>query len=238
MCIDFVLTVSSQQSESQILTRFWAVNALEMRSTIRCGVRSTCLTVFCLAPDSAGGGLGGARVVSRRRVPFSFFGQNIPSVYSYVYHSRWSTECWFSSCCCSSSCAGWPILLLVHWIWSNSVYLSSFKQTRFIFDVIILIWQYSVAFTASIYVPYNIGNYGQARSQGGRQLAAANPPPVIIILVSFYEEVVRTVFVFFFCLPVFCLGRVTISMHTHGYVRKRQKRQLLWDRGFCRNSCL
>ena len=43
-----------------------------MRSPIRCGVCSTCLTLL-VSPDFAGGGLGRARVVSRRRVPFSFF---------------------------------------------------------------------------------------------------------------------------------------------------------------------
>ena len=42
-----------------------------MRSTIRCGVCSTCLTVL-VSPDSAGGGLSRARVVvSWRGVLFS-----------------------------------------------------------------------------------------------------------------------------------------------------------------------
>ena len=55
-----------------------------MSSMTRCGVGSTCLTLI-VSPDSAGGGLGRARVVSQRRVLFSFFGQNIPSIYSYVH---------------------------------------------------------------------------------------------------------------------------------------------------------
>ena len=46
-----------------------------MRSTIWCVVCSACLTLLA-SPDSAGGGLGRARVVSRRRMLFSFFGQN------------------------------------------------------------------------------------------------------------------------------------------------------------------
>ena len=41
-------------------------------------------------------------------------------------------------------------------------------------------WQYSVAFTASICLVRTylevLGNYGHARSQGGRQPAGANPP--------------------------------------------------------------
>ena len=46
-----------------------------MRSTIRCAVCASCLTLLA-SPDSAGGGLGRARVVSLRGVLFSFFGQN------------------------------------------------------------------------------------------------------------------------------------------------------------------
>ena len=44
----------------------------EMRSTIRCTVCSSYLTLLAY-PDSAGGGLGRARVVSRRGVLLSFF---------------------------------------------------------------------------------------------------------------------------------------------------------------------
>ena len=43
-----------------------------MRSIIRCAVCSSCLTLLA-SPDSAGGGLGRARVVSQRSVLFSFF---------------------------------------------------------------------------------------------------------------------------------------------------------------------
>ena len=50
-----------------------------MRSTIRCCVCSTCLAAL-FSPDSAGGGLGRARAVSLRGVPFSFFCQNIAPV--------------------------------------------------------------------------------------------------------------------------------------------------------------
>ena len=46
-----------------------------MRSTIRCAVYSSCLTLLA-SPDSSGGGLGRARVVSRRQVLFSLFVQN------------------------------------------------------------------------------------------------------------------------------------------------------------------
>ena len=46
-----------------------------MRSTIRCAVGLSCLTLLA-SPDSAGGGLGRARVVSLEGVLFSFFGQN------------------------------------------------------------------------------------------------------------------------------------------------------------------
>ena len=46
-----------------------------MRSTIWCVVCSACLTLLA-SPDSAGGGLGRARVVSSRGVLFSVFFQN------------------------------------------------------------------------------------------------------------------------------------------------------------------
>ena len=49
--------------------------------SVRCGLRSTGLTLF-VSPDFAGSGLGRARVVSRRRVLFSFFGQIFPIVSS------------------------------------------------------------------------------------------------------------------------------------------------------------
>ena len=49
-----------------------------MGSAIRCGVCSTCHT-FRVLPDFAGDGLGHARVVSLRRVLFSFFRQNYRS---------------------------------------------------------------------------------------------------------------------------------------------------------------
>ena len=44
---------------------------------------SKCLTLF-FSLDSAGGGLGRARVVSRQRVLFLFFLSTYPSIYSYV----------------------------------------------------------------------------------------------------------------------------------------------------------
>ena len=65
---------------------------LEMRSTIRCGVCSTCLTLL-VSSDSAGGGLGRARVVSLRGVLFSFFGKNIPTSYLYVYSQIHTGTC-------------------------------------------------------------------------------------------------------------------------------------------------
>ena len=46
-----------------------------MRSTTRCGVCLSCLTLL-VSPDSAGDGLGRARVVSRRDVLFFFVFQN------------------------------------------------------------------------------------------------------------------------------------------------------------------
>ena len=64
-----------------------------MRSTIRCVVCSTCLTLL-VSPDSAG-----ARVVSRRLVLFSFFSQNYRSNPSYIsirtyrYLSIWHLWC-------------------------------------------------------------------------------------------------------------------------------------------------
>ena len=54
-----------------------------MSSTIRCGACSTFLTLL-VSSDSAGGGPGRARVVSRRRVLFSFFSQNYSSDPSYL----------------------------------------------------------------------------------------------------------------------------------------------------------
>ena len=57
---------------------------LEMRFTIRCGVCSMCLTLL-VSSESAGGGLGCARVVCLRGVLFSFFGRIIQIIYSYVY---------------------------------------------------------------------------------------------------------------------------------------------------------
>ena len=55
---------------------------------MRCAVWSSCLTLL-VPPDSAGGGLGRARVVSPRLVLFSFFASiylfRIASVYSYVW---------------------------------------------------------------------------------------------------------------------------------------------------------
>ena len=56
-----------------------------MSSTIRCGVCSTCFTLL-VSLDSVGGGLGRARVVSRQRVLFSSFCQNIqPPIRTYRY---------------------------------------------------------------------------------------------------------------------------------------------------------
>ena len=55
-----------------------------MGSTIRCGVCSTCLTLLVSA-DSSGGGLGRTRLVSRRRVLFSFFTRNYCSDPSYLF---------------------------------------------------------------------------------------------------------------------------------------------------------
>ena len=75
---------------------------------------------------------------------------------------------------CSSSCAGWPDLLLLHWIWPQWC----LSQTRFIFYG--TPWQYCVACTPSTNM-YILGNYGYARSQGGRQPAAANPRCIILI---------------------------------------------------------
>ena len=46
-----------------------------MRSISRCALSSSCLTLL-VSPESAGGGFGRARVVSRRDVPFSFCIQN------------------------------------------------------------------------------------------------------------------------------------------------------------------
>ena len=54
-----------------------------MRS-IRCGVCSMCTTLL-VTPDSAGGDLRRVRVVSRRRVLLSFFGQNYCSDPSYLF---------------------------------------------------------------------------------------------------------------------------------------------------------
>ena len=58
-----------------------------MRSTIRCGACSTCLTLL-VSPDSAGGGLGRARVISRRWILFSFFRRNYCSDPSYLFLPR------------------------------------------------------------------------------------------------------------------------------------------------------
>ena len=54
-----------------------------MGSTTCCAVGSLCL-IMVASRDSAGGGLGRARVVSWRRVLFSIICQKIPSVFSYV----------------------------------------------------------------------------------------------------------------------------------------------------------
>ena len=56
-----------------------------MRSTIRCAVCSSCLTVLA-SPDSAGGGIDRARVVSARCAVFIFFKITVPisAIYSYV----------------------------------------------------------------------------------------------------------------------------------------------------------
>ena len=56
-----------------------------MRSTILCGVCSTCLTLL-VSPDSAGGGLGRARVVFRRRVLFVFWSKYPKRLFVYVYN--------------------------------------------------------------------------------------------------------------------------------------------------------
>ena len=68
-----MLAMLSQQSGSQIKIRLEDINAryLEMRSTIRCGVCSTCLTIL-VSPDSAGGDLDRTRVVSLRGSLFVF----------------------------------------------------------------------------------------------------------------------------------------------------------------------
>ena len=55
---------------------------------------------------------------------------------------------------------------------------SLFIQTRIIFNVYMypLAVLTAVAFAASICLYYILGNFGHARSQGGRQPAAAKPP--------------------------------------------------------------
>ena len=55
-----------------------------MRSTIRCGVCSTCLTLL-VSPDSPEDSRGRARVVSLRGVLFSFFCQSITIFYYYSF---------------------------------------------------------------------------------------------------------------------------------------------------------
>ena len=62
--------------------------------------------------------------------------------------------CWFTESDCSA--------------------LFLFIQARFTINVLLCSTQ--VAFTASISLNYIFGNYGDARSQGGRQPAAAKPP--------------------------------------------------------------
>ena len=80
-CIDML--AMSQQSRSQIQARFWVVNVLardEVHHSVWCLLDVPTLLV---SPDSAGGGLGRARVVSGGCF-FSFFRRNTKSVYSYV----------------------------------------------------------------------------------------------------------------------------------------------------------
>ena len=77
--VDLVVSAIEKSDLDQVLSH--ERPSFEMQSTIRCSACSTCLTLLV---SSGGGGLGRARVVSLRGVPFSFFFQNIPTFYSYV----------------------------------------------------------------------------------------------------------------------------------------------------------
>ena len=70
-----------------------------MRSTIRYVFLWMCLA-FLVSHDSAGGGLGQARVVLLRGVLFSLFRQNIQIVYSYVYINGYSSNMY----ACKTTC--------------------------------------------------------------------------------------------------------------------------------------
>ena len=93
-----------------------------------------------------------------------------------------------ASCCWSSSCARWPNLVMVHWIWSQCLFL--FIQTR-------LIFMYALAVLCHIYgldLPTSsLGNCRHARSQGGPQPAAAKPPLCTCICKAPLGEVPRGV---------------------------------------------
>ena len=77
--------------------------------------------------------------------------------------------------CCSSSCAGWQDLVLVE---RDSIQcsISLHLNTIYFYVCTHVPLGSTVACTATICLDYILGNYGHARSQGGRQPAAPNPP--------------------------------------------------------------
>ena len=80
-------------------------------------------------------------------------------------------------CCCSSSCARLRKLLL--WFIASDSSVSFSSSFKHVFVLMYVPLGGTVAFAASIYLyhaSYILGNYGHARSQGGRQPAAAKPP--------------------------------------------------------------
>ena len=94
-----------------------------MRSTCLCAVCPSCLTLLA-SPDSTGGGLGRARVVSRRGVLFSFFLRNHRSdlkclfvrivLRVWLFRSLCTIHtCMYAECCCCSVCCYCLLLLFV-----------------------------------------------------------------------------------------------------------------------------
>ena len=82
--------------------------------------------------------------------------------------------------CCSSSCAGWQDLVLVE---RDSIQcsISLHLNTIYFYVCTHVPLGSTVACTATICLDYILGNYGHARSQGGRQPAAAKAPLVHMI---------------------------------------------------------
>ena len=111
----------------------------------------------------------------------------------HTWHVFIHTDCCCRCCCCCSfvflyccCCCGQRLLFVIVCrmakivagslsLIPSSVFFSLHSKHD-LFLMYVPLGSTNVAFAASICLYYILGNYGHARSQGGRQPAAANPP--------------------------------------------------------------